>query len=62
MSAMISRPRLALVLLVCVLAGCSSSYSPPPPTASAPPRTRCLSNPQDTTLRPMIFLFCVESP
>jgi len=61
MSAMISRPPLALVVLVCVLAGCSS-YSPPPPAASAPPRTRCLSNPSDNTLRPMIFLFCVESP
>jgi hypothetical protein len=61
MSAMISRPRLALVFLVCVLTGCSS-YAPPAPTASAPPRTRCLSNPADNTLRPLIFLFCVESP
>ncbi|HEV8614441.1 MAG TPA: hypothetical protein VGU22_03010 [Methylomirabilota bacterium] len=58
---MISRPRLALVLALSFLAGCSSS-APPPPTASAPPRTRCLSNPSETTLRPMIFLFCVESP
>ena len=61
MSAMISRQRLALLLALCFLAGCAS-YTEPPRAASTPPRTRCLSNPSETALRPMIFLFCVESP
>ena len=52
---------LALVALVALLAGCAS-YTPPP-QASTPPRTRCLANPQETGgLRPLFFLFCVESP
>ena len=55
-----TRRLLALALLAAV-AGCAS-YSPPPSRASAPPRTRCLNDPNESGLRPLFFLFCVESP
>ena len=62
MSAMTLPPRLLLLVLVTLLTGCAS-YTPPPPQASTPPRTRCLANPQEAGgLRPLFFLFCVESP
>jgi hypothetical protein len=62
MCAMIVSGRLALLLAFGIIAGCAS-YSPPAPAASTPPRTRCLSNPADSGgLRPLFFLFCVESP
>ena len=52
----------ALLALVAVVTGCAS-YTPPPPQASTPPPTRCLANPQEPGgLRPLLFLFCVESP
>jgi len=55
--------RLLLLGLLAAVAGCASgSYAAPPPRASTPPRTRCLSDPNETSLRPMFFLFCVESP
>jgi hypothetical protein len=58
----VTRALLALALLA-VLAGCASA--PPPqqhPRAGSSPRARCLSNPNETDLRPLFFLFCVESP
>jgi len=54
--------RLLLLVLLAAVAGCASGSAPPPPRASTPPRTRCLSDPNETSLRPMFFLFCVESP
>jgi len=54
---------LSILALVAMLAGCASS--PPPqqhPRAGSSPRARCLTDPNDTTLRPLFFLFCVESP
>jgi hypothetical protein len=55
--------RLLLLVLVAAVAGCASGYSTPPPRQSTAPRTRCLSDPNETGgLRPLIFLFCVESP
>jgi hypothetical protein len=57
------RRLLALVLVVLAMSGCASGdYSSAPPTASAPPRTRCLVNPNEAGTRPLVFLFCVESP
>jgi hypothetical protein len=53
---------LLLLLLLAAVAGCASASPPPPPRQSTAPRTRCLSNPNETDLRPMFFLFCVESP
>ena len=53
--------RLLLLALLAAVAGCAS-YSPPPPRQSQPPRTRCLSDPNETGTRPLFFLFCVESP
>ena len=57
-----TRALLVLALLT-VLAGCATS--PPPqryPRADSSPRTRCMANPNETSLRPLVFLFCVESP
>jgi hypothetical protein len=54
--------RLGLIVALGILSGCAS-YTPPPPTASSAPRTRCLANPGESdSLRPLFFLFCVESP
>jgi len=60
----VTRALLVLALLV-LLVGCASSSSPPPqqhPRAGSSPRVRCLTNPNETELRPLFFLFCVESP
>ena len=58
-------PFLAGVLLAAVAAiaaGCATQGSTPPPTSQGP-RSRCLANPNETgTMRPLVFLFCVESP
>jgi len=55
--------RLLLLVLLAAVAGCASTSSSPPPRQSAPPRTRCLSDPNEAGgLRPLIFFFCVESP
>jgi len=54
--------RRLLVLLLLAAAGCASSAPTAPPPRTPPPRARCLSNPNETDLRPLIFLFCVESP
>jgi hypothetical protein len=54
--------RLLILVLLAAVAGCASGYQPPPPRQSTAPRTRCLSDPNETSLRPLFFLFCVESP
>jgi hypothetical protein len=54
--------RLLLLLVLAAVAGCASASPPPPPRQSTVPRTRCLGNPNETDLRPLFFLFCVESP
>jgi len=54
--------RLLLLALLVAVAGCASGYQSPPARQSTPPRTRCLSDPNETSLRPLFFLFCVESP
>jgi len=57
------RSRLLLVLVVvATLAGCTTGASPPP-RDSRSPRARCLSDPNESGgMRPLFFLFCVESP
>ena len=56
---------LLVLALLALLAGCASSSPPTPqqhPRAGSSPRVRCLTNPNETELRPLFFLFCVESP
>jgi hypothetical protein len=54
--------RLAIVLLVlAAISGCAAGYSPPP-RGSHVPRARCLADPNETGARPLIFLFCIETP
>jgi hypothetical protein len=58
----VTRALLVLALLA-FLAGCAST--PPPqqyPRSSSSPRARCMANPNEGELRPLFFLFCVESP
>jgi len=43
------------------ITGCAAASSPPP-RGSQPPRTRCLSDPNETGTRPLFFFFCIESP
>ncbi|HEV8641861.1 MAG TPA: hypothetical protein VGV13_12240 [Methylomirabilota bacterium] len=52
---------LALCLLaLLVLAACATPTRPSPPESS--PRVRCLTDPRESGTRPLIFLFCIESP
>jgi len=52
---------LALVALGLVTGGCASNT--PPARQDAPPiHTRCLNDRSEGSTRPIIFLFCVESP
>jgi hypothetical protein len=49
------------LLVVALLAGCAGVASPPPRGSQAP-RVRCLSDPNETGMRPLFFFFCIESP
>jgi len=51
-----------LAIAVLALSGCASGQPSPPPTATASPRARCLVDPNERGTRPLVFLFCVESP
>jgi len=53
--------RLLLLVLLAAVTGCASGLQPPPRQSRAP-RTRCLSDPNEGSTRPLFFLFCVESP
>jgi len=53
--------RLLIVLVVAAVAGCATGSQPAPRQSSAP-RARCLSDPNESGMRPLFFLFCVESP
>jgi hypothetical protein len=52
---------LVLMVLGLVIGGCASSTQPA--RRDAPPiRTRCLNDRSEGSTRPIIFLFCAESP
>jgi len=53
---------LVLVLLAAVVAGCASPAPSASPRGGTSPRVRCLSNPNEGDTRPMVFLFCAETP
>jgi hypothetical protein len=62
MAAMTPTARLVLTLgLALAAAGCASG-GPPAGRSESPPRVRCLANPGETQMRPLIFFFCAESP
>jgi hypothetical protein len=52
---------LVFVVLGLVIAGCASSI-PPAPRDAPQIRTRCLNERGEGSTRPIIFLFCAESP
>jgi len=54
--------RLLLLVLLAAVTGCATGGVEPPPRQSRAPRTRCLSDPNEGSTRPLFFLFCVESP
>lgn len=56
-----TRPLAALAVLLLVV-GCATSPSRSPSGPSPAPRARCLVDPNETGLRPLVFLFCIESP
>jgi hypothetical protein len=52
---------LMVLALGLLLGGCASG--PPPAHRDSPPiRTRCLNDRSEGSTRPIIFLFCAESP
>jgi hypothetical protein len=53
---------LIVVLVLVLFAGCATGISAPTPRASQSPRARCLSDPNEAGTRPLLFLFCMESP
>jgi hypothetical protein len=59
---MIWSRRVLLLLVLVALTGCAVPASSPPPRASQPPRARCLTDPNETGTRPLLFFFCIESP
>jgi hypothetical protein len=57
------RPALVvpLLLAVAVATGCAS-VNPPAARATSTPQARCLVDPHEAGARPLIFLFCIQSP
>jgi len=53
---------LALVLLAALVTACASPAPSAAPRGSTSPRVRCLNNPNEGDTRPMLFLFCAETP
>ena len=56
------RACLPLLLAVAVLAGCATTNPPSPAAPRESPRVRCLADPTETAMRPLFFLFCMQSP
>ncbi|PYM36308.1 MAG: hypothetical protein DME15_04235 [Candidatus Rokuibacteriota bacterium] len=58
--------RLPWLLVTVLLAGCAAATpGTEPERRSSPPRVRCLSEPERDAregTRPLLFLFCIESP
>jgi hypothetical protein len=61
-----ARRAIAPLILLAMLAGCATAPSGgSSESSSGSPRVRCLTDPPrdaTSTSRPMVFLFCVESP
>jgi hypothetical protein len=53
---------LALLTVTLAVAGCASTTSSPSASTSSPPRVRCLADPREGSTRPLVYLFCIESP
>ena len=53
---------LLMVLALGLLSGGCASGPPPERRDSPPIRTRCLNDRGEGSTRPIIFLFCAESP
>jgi len=53
---------LAIVAVGLVMAGCASLSEPSGRRDASPIRTRCLNDRSEGSTRPLIFLFCAESP
>jgi hypothetical protein len=65
MGRMTARAHTCLLLscMILLAAGCAGTTAKEPaPRGTAPPRARCLVNPTEGDTRPLLFLFCVESP
>jgi hypothetical protein len=59
----VTRALLLALAVLAALAGCASApQTQQHPRAGSSPRVRCLSDPHETQFRPLIFLFCAESP
>jgi hypothetical protein len=55
--------RLLLGCVILLATGCAGTTSSQPPgRATTEPRARCLVNPAEGDTRPLLFLFCIESP
>jgi hypothetical protein len=52
----------ALLAVVTLAATACASGSYSSSSSSSGPRARCLVNPNETGSRPLVFLFCAESP
>ena len=52
---------LAVLLIAAFAAGCATAESPAARGMSTP-QARCLIDPNETGTRPLIFLFCIQSP
>lgn len=54
------------VVAAMILSGCagpqSSGGAPATGAAAASPRVQCLSDPHESGMRPLLFLFCIQSP
>jgi hypothetical protein len=49
-----------LAVVAITVAGCATAN--PGPRDSRSPQVRCLVDPHETGMRPLIFFFCIESP
>jgi hypothetical protein len=56
------RRLIVLVLLAVLAVACASPAPSASPRGGQSPRVRCLNNPNEGDTRPMIFLFCAETP
>jgi hypothetical protein len=50
------------LLLAVLLGGCTTMNPPSPAPPPESPRVRCLADPTETAMRPLFFLFCMQSP